>query len=536
MESKKCKAIPYASRWYRFFLSCALLSLVTSCGSGGDSSVDLSTFFTGTSTWVEGVYEDEAEFKNFCASPRSGTDLLGDPYPDVQGSVVLENQWLRSWSNNTYLWYSELPDINPGLYNSPIDYFQLLKTSETTPSGNAKDNFHFEQDTAEYQQFTQAGVAVGYGIDWEFVSSYPPREIFIRLIEPGSPAAEVALSLARGTEIIAIDGIDVENGTDIDTLNAGLFPSIAGESHVFTVRDSGSPTTRDVTLQASEVTINPVPLVDILDSDVGYILFNDHNFVSEDKLHDAIQYLADNSVSELILDLRYNGGGYLYIASQLSYMIAGSTASENKVFEELSFNDKHTQFNPVTGQLLSPTPFYSTVSLYSDAHDEGTALPSLNLSRVFILSTDSTCSASEAIINGLRGIDVEVVLIGATTCGKPYGFYATDNCGTTYFTIQFEGVNNKGEGEYSDGFSPINTSGSVGELITGCSVADDLSSMLGDEQDPLIAAALGYRNTSTCPAVNRLASSKGSVAADPALAIKLPQYFNQKIYLDPFKD
>ena len=56
----------------------------------------------------------------------------------------------------------------------------------------------------------------------------------------------------------------------------------------------------------------------------------------------------------------------------------------------------------------------------------------------------------------LRGIDIEVIQIGSTTCGKPYGFYGLDNCGTTYFTVQFRGVNAKGYGDYSDGFSPSN--------------------------------------------------------------------------------
>ena len=66
-------------------------------------------------------------------------------------------------------------------------------------------------------------------------------------------------------------------------------------------------------------------------------------------------------------------------------------------------------------------------------------MPALDLERVFVLTTASTCSASEAIINSLRGINVEVIQIGSTTCGKPYGFYPQDNCGTTYFTIQFAG-------------------------------------------------------------------------------------------------
>ncbi|MDZ7769432.1 MAG: hypothetical protein U5K38_10330 [Woeseiaceae bacterium] len=74
-------------------------------------------------------------------------------------------------------------------------------------------------------------------------------------------------------------------------------------------------------------------------------------------------------------------------------------------------------------------PFFNT-------RISGQALPTLDLPRVFVLTGPGTCSASESIINGLRGVDVDVVQVGSTTCGKPYGFYPTGNCGTTYFTIQ----------------------------------------------------------------------------------------------------
>src|SRR5690606_28616216 len=133
------------------------------------------------------------------------------------------------------------------------------------------------------------------------------------------------------------------------------------------------------------------------------------------------------------LDLRYNGGGYLYIASQLGYMIAGSQ-SNGAVFDNIEFNDKHTTHDPVTEAPLQPEPFYTTTL-------QGNALPSLNLNRVFVLAGGCTCSASEAIINALGGIDVEVILIGAATCGKPYGAYMIHNCGTSYYTTQFRGSN-----------------------------------------------------------------------------------------------
>jgi hypothetical protein len=70
---------------------------------------------------------------------------------------------------------------------------------------------------------------------------------------------------------------------------------------------------------------------------------------------------------------------------------------------------------------------------------------------------------------------VQVYLIGSTTCGKPYGFYPTDTCGTTYFSIQFRGENDAGFGDYSDGFSPANAGSNAGTLVAGCSVADDFS-------------------------------------------------------------
>jgi hypothetical protein len=99
-------------------------------------------------------------------------------------------------------------------------------------------------------------------------------------------------------------------------------------------------------------------------------------------------------------------------------------------------------------------------------------------------------------MNGLRGIDVQVIQIGGTTCGKPYGFYPQDNCGTTYFSIQFKGINAKGFGDYSDGFVPgATTTGS----FAGCQVADDFSHALGDANEALLAAALAYRQSSTCP-------------------------------------
>ena len=159
----------------------------------------------------------------------------------------------------------------------------------------------------------------------------------------------------------------------------------------------------------------------------------------------------------------------------------------------------------------------------------GTALPTVNLNRVFILSTARTCSASEAVINGLRGVDVEVVLIGTTTCGKPYGFYATDNCGVTYFTIQFRGENDKTFGDYADGFTPIDAAINSGELIPGCEVGDDFTKVMGDETEALFSTALSYRETGVCPVVATKSLGEASNKASAAFASDDPL----SLYNDP---
>lgn len=120
-------------------------------------------------------------------------------------------------------------------------------------------------------------------------------------------------------------------------------------------------------------------------------------------------------------------------------------------------------------------------------------------------------------MNGLRGVDIEVIQIGSTTCGKPYGFYPVDNCGTTYFTIQFRGVNQKNFGDYTDGFSPANTAANVGTVVPGCSVADDFTNPLGVATEGRLAAALAYRDGQACPAASGLGPTPGLSKTSGAL-------------------
>ena len=505
-----------------------LCAMVAGCGGGGSSSpsrsVPVPTPIQDEDPDFEaGVFQSANLFKDFCGDPRRNT--AEDVFPDMLGSFEEEGYWLRSWSNETYLWYDEIVDVDPALYATSeagvADYFELLKTTETTPSGNPKDRFHYTRDTAEYEAESEQGVSAGYGASYVLVSASPPRELVITLVESGSPAAEAGLS--RGARIVSVDGVDLINGSDADTLNAGLWPGRIDEEHDFEVIDPGADQPRAVTMTSATITTDPVPMTQIISTDsgsVGYLLFTEHIQTAEQQLVDSFAAMREANVTDLVLDLRYNRGGYLYLANQVAYMTAGAGVS-GRTFGALQFNDKNPSTNPVTGQTLSPTRFITTTI---NTSPNGTPLPTLDLpiQRIFVLTTASTCSASEAIINGLRGVDVDVIQIGTTTCGKPYGFYPEDNCGTTYFTTQFRAVNAAGFGDYPDGFSPENSNEStMGVTLPGCQVADDYSP-LGVAEEPMLAAALTYRRDGSCPAVPSQNATSRAVDA-PQKRLRAPE-------------
>ena len=475
-------------------------------GAGGNTSQ--SIIVTGVaalrSTWTAGEYEDWSLFSGLCENPRSGNDSSsGLPWADVQGTTLDENNWLRSWSNDLYLWYNEITDRDPSNYDDPISYFSVLKTFATTESGANKDNYHYTETTEQWRSYFGSGIVAGYGARFTVLSASIPREVAVAYTQPNSPA--IQQSLSRGARIIAIDGVDIDGSSesDVDTINAGLWPSELDETHSFVVRDLNSTETREITMTSTGIITDPVQFdgttFETDSGKVGYMLFNNHIATAETQLIDAIDNFAGTGITDLILDLRYNGGGYLAIANQLAYMIAGPSAAQGRVFSQTVFNDKHTERNPVTGETLTPTLFRTTAIGFDDESIAGSELPSLNLSRVYVITGSGTCSASESIINGLRGIGIEVIQIGSQTCGKPYGFYGFDNCGTTYLTIQFKGINDAGFGEYSDGFAPRNTANSSGVPLPGCSVADDFDHGFGDTSEERIAAALSYRSVGECP-------------------------------------
>ena len=420
-------------------------------------------------------------FHQYCADPSKAVSSRAK-----QGTYVDENNWLRSWSHRTYLWYDEIEDADPACCTEPTDYFELMRTNETISSGKPKDRFHYSLSTEEYRQFSDEGITAGYGARLKVLKTTPPRNVVVLYTEPGSPATAADVNLVRGTQILGVDGINIVNSNDtdeIDKINAALNPS-AGDTHTFTVKDPGkSSQERSVTMTAGEITAHPVQNVKVLTTSegdrVGYMLFNSHiDPAAQPLINAGNTFLEGDGIDDLILDLRYNGGGALYIAQIVASIIAGS-AGEGKNFTEIEYNDKRNGYSR------------SFADAFEDENGHVQQLPDLDLPRLFVLTTYGTASASELVINSLRGIDIEVITIGLATRGKYHGFIPQDNCGTTYFTIQLRVANDKGVADYDDGFSPT------------CSVEDnDFDRQLGDAQESLLRTALAYQADGACPSTS----------------------------------
>lgn len=425
----------------------ALALLLSACGGGGGGG---STATTNPINPPSSGLAPSSTLANVCT---------------VEG----EKKFVRSYMDEAYLWYREVPTVDASLYTSVTDYFKALLVKTLDSNGLPKDQFSFVVSNADADTIS-TGVGANYGWDLAYDDQ---KRIRVTMVTAGTPAAQAGI--ARGGQIVQVTNYNVQS----------FWPNTAGAWIEFRYADAPGGVQRSIHLDARTVTDDPVPLNSIVTSPngkrAGYVLFTAHTEGAQDKLINVARTMQGNGINELVLDLRYNGGGYLYIAGTLASMISSSAQSSGKVFEALRYNDKRT-----ADTADSIYRFPSTVEYAESQYQAGYILPHLNLKRIYVLTSGNTCSASESVINGLRGIDVDVVLVGQSTCGKPYGFTRKRNCALSYYPIEFQGTNNKGFGDYSAGFAP------------SCTGKDDLDHALGQTQEGLLASALYHLDNGRC--------------------------------------
>lgn len=365
------------------------------------------------------------------------------------------NTYMHKRLQQEYLW----EEYNSLEVDLTIDYTQFLNTyllklgdvnvedGGKYRSGENRGKRFIYSNIQEIAPVTKAVETAGLGFGPIFSSQIDTQNgvvgLSIAYVHQGSPAW--LAGMRRGDTIFSVNGVVLNNSNYKNQMNA-LYYSPSGTYRFGFVRDADLSRKYEVEVTVDVYRYNPVLYSAILGEGshkIGYLVLENFDLDAQDFVVDIIQQLKDNAITDLILDLRFNPGGAVAQSRYLASAIAG-TAHLDDVFVQVDFRgSKHQDWKFRGGP--------------NDEDGLGIA-PDLGLKRLYVIGSENTASASELIINGLRGIDFPVYLYGSQTEGKNVGMTTTQ---TTYEGIRylfspitFRVANAKGFGEYPDGFKP----------------------------------------------------------------------------------
>ena len=399
--------------------------------------------------------------------PESGAQSL------TSCSVSGQNRYVYDVMRAIYYWDTHLPTVNPTSYASPEAVLEALRYRPLD------EHYSYIGAREAEESFYSDSQFIGFG----FSNGYDGVGLRILQVFPNSPASEAGL--ARGGRITSIGGQSVTSLVNSGALGSALGPATDG----FTMRfryESPTGAAMDAMMTKRPVTIPTVSLLNLHEVDgrkVGYLFFRNFVTPSRAALDDAFNALRDVGATELVLDLRYNGGGLVTIAQHLSSLMGGSR-TVGQTFAEYFHNERNAFRNEVTRFESKPN-----------------ALP---LQRLVVITTDASASASELVINSLRPF-MPVITVGRTTYGKPVGQYGITMCDKVIYPVAFTLRNARGEGDYFSGIG------------ADCQAADDPNYQLGDPKEASLAEALTVIRTGRCSAT--AATARPERVPEPSLDV-----------------
>lgn len=374
-----------------------------------------------------------------------------------------------------YLWQDQLPEWGsffPEKYKTAEEVLEALKLYAKDANGKPIDRYSFLDRTGAVNESIQEGYSGSFGFDVRFNND---EDLFVKLVYPNSPAYKAGIK--RGWQVIEING----------NRNLGL-ASFEADDFSFLFNALNAPVidlklltderiSVSIQLQRSTFQIKPIlydHIYTIRGKKIGYFVFE--SFVSVENAAGSANYVRHDldrlfsqfeseGVSEVILDLRYNGGGAVVTVEYLSNMLAPYSADKQLMYSYTT-NDE-LEADGWKEVLFEPVNFQKTNTL--------------NINRLYFLVTaGSTASASELLINNLEPF-LDVKLIGEKhTYGKPVGFFPWEIMGVDLYAVSFKTTNNRGDGDYFNGI-PVHLN-----------IADDVSKNWGDLNDGMLKQALYY--------------------------------------------
>jgi carboxyl-terminal processing protease len=384
--------------------------------------------------------------------PTPPTDTQPSAADRLKDTVLL-------YSKDIYLWYAQIPStFKPRTYADPDKIMNAIRAYSHEPGfTDPVDRWSFAMSQTDWNNLS-SGVAQDFGFSVFFLQE---GDLRVKLVEKNSPAGIAGIH--RGWQVTKING-----STDITTGNASFIVQNVFYSNAtsFTFKKPDGSTV-DISLNSATYQEDPIYLDTVYqagDKKVGYLVFN--SFLGDtsavyNSFNRIFNRFSTEGVNDVVVDLRYNGGGYVSVEEKLADWL-GNTASNGQIKMKQEFNDKYASEN-------SQTKFNK--------------LGNLNLSRIFFIVSNSTASASELLINNLKPY-MTVTLVGPNpTYGKPVGYFPIPVGDWYIFPISFRTRNAADEGSYFKG------------LALDHQVDDGLSKDWGDKDEAPLASILKFVGT-----------------------------------------
>ncbi len=422
--------------------------------------------------------------------------LIGCEKDDLAVPAELEiNDFVWKGMNQYYLWQSDVPNLSDDRFanQSALNDFLSGYSNPTLLFNSLRVDASIDRFSVIYSDYNVlegvlSGNTLNNGLDFGLrYKQGSTTDIFgwVRYVLPNSSAA--AQNLQRGLIFYGINGTQLTESNYQSLLSATTYTLNLADY------DNGNitPNGQSVTLTRTQLAENPVYSTEVFvqgNKKIGYLMYNGFFSSYENQLNAAFGALKSQNITHLVLDLRYNSGGSVATATRLASLITGQF--NGQVFAKQQWNAKlenyYMQNNPS-----------SLFNYFTNTTSSGSILNHLNLNKVYILTSRSTASASELVINGLKPY-IDVIQIGETTTGKNVGSVtlydspnfskATANPNHKYAMqpLVLKTVNSVGFGDYQSGLpATIQQSEDFGNL-----------GVIGDASEPLLATAINQIITS----------------------------------------
>ncbi len=398
-----------------------------------------------------------------CSADEVATTTDEDEETTEEAAALEATAWIDEQLEKYYLYNEEYKTLERDL---TLEYDEFLNTTLMSMSTNTLDKKYYEtlygmryynyllysyvtrEETTKSRAIMSSREDISFGFaSTEFVTFNGAYAIAVHGVYADSPAAECGFK--RGTIITSIEGEEISWVNYYYGLSYSLLYPSDGDQFTITAYDMEP---QSITAQSIEV--NPILHHEILEPNIGYLVYSQFDSNFDDDLEECMEEFIAAGVTDMILDLRINPGGYVSSAAMLGSILSGTYGS-GEVFAYYLLNDDLTNSPTSTAVMMGMSYDSNNRAFYTNFTDSTPQLTSLTSPRIYCLVSNSTASASELVINSLRGINFEVILIGDTTNGKNVGMLDLTASFGSYdydlLPITFENRNAKMEGGYEAG-------------------------------------------------------------------------------------